>query len=94
MSGELQVDQIRSGIERRCGDTREACNADDDAAVVRLGSRQATSDGDGTNAMMSVEPEMATPGPMYAGFSGAGWELNPDEVESLAAAVDDADRTA
>ena len=42
VSGELRADQIRSGIERRCGERRDACRAGDDSAIARLGRRQAT----------------------------------------------------
>jgi len=65
-------------MERRCGDTRDACSADDDAAIALPWRRKATNDDGGTSASITVDPEIAAPGPMYAGFSGAGWDLKPD----------------
>ena len=55
------------------------------AAIARLGRRQATSEDEGTTGLTTVDPEMAIPGPMYAGSSGAGSDLNPDDTPSLLA---------
>lgn len=83
-------------MERRCGESREACSAGDETLVARSGRRQATSDDDGTSALMTAEPEIATPGPMYAGVAGAGVDSRPDDVPaaSVLAATGAAERGA
>jgi len=52
-------------MERRCGDRREARSACADALPTRFGVRFVTNDGDEATALMTVDPTMAVPGPMY-----------------------------
>jgi len=62
-SGELRRNQIRRGIERRCGDSREVCSDGDEVVTERIGRLQTVEADEGTRALLNVGPEMAAPGP-------------------------------